>query len=375
MPFGIKPLVVDISATFEPKSGYHITPAVEAKFDRVQRRYRTFILLGSHFGGKPKLFTQPRGMSASACVEVGRRMWRRSRLEAVLRGLFPFFRELHESGASSGPLDQLVLTFAPKPEDPGPLLAMIRRAFIAVFHESFGDDCVFRISGSTYEIGKARVYEPLVDYVRGTGPYNVAARRAGEDLAELIQKEKGTFEDVRIWVSVAKEDRPDGERVPPVYYSSRHPRADVERLVKENWHRPLSRLTDEEVEQRSESMVELDDYLNATRARGTVWTMRGKVVRGVSRDYLPVLEVMLPESSRLDAGPQPWLSWDELAERVKQSPRVSKSHASSPSFLERALYDLETAELIRTQRDEYCLTSDFYSLQHVRYYTLGRWKE
>ena len=375
MPFGIKPLVVDVSATFEAKSGYHITPAVESKFERIQRGYRTFILLGSHYGGKPKLLTQPRGMSASACVEVGRRMWRRSRLEAVLTRLFPFFQELDEAGVSSGPLYELVLTFEPKPEAPGPLLAMIRRAFVAVFHETFGNDCVFRISGSTYEIGKAKVHEPLVDYVRGAGPYNVVARRAAEDLNELIQKEKGTFEDVRIWVSVAKGDRAEGEKVPPVHYSSRHARADVERLVKENWERPILHITDEEAEQRADTLIELGDYLDAARTRGTVWTMRGKVVRGVGRDYLAVLEVMLPASGRLDAGPQPWLSWDELAQRVRESPKVSKSHANSPSFLEKALFGLETSELIRTKGEEYCLAPDFHSVQHVRYYSLGKWRK
>lgn len=374
MPFGIKPLVVDVSATFEAKSGYHLTPGIENKFDRIQGRYRKFILMGSKFGGKPKLFTEPRGMSASARIEVGRRMWRRSKLRSVLVELLPLFREVHDEGVSSGPLAELVLTFEPTPDDDAPLLAMTQEAFLEVFSDVFGDRCVFRISGKAYEIGKAKVYEPLVDYVRGVGPYTVAARRSVEDLSEVIQKEKGTFEDVRIWVSVAKEEMLEGGTVPPVYYSARHTRADVERMAQEKWEHSISHLTEEEVEQRGEALLELRDYLLATRTRGNVWTMKVNVVRAVRRDYLPVLAVMLPETERLDAGPQAWLSWEELAKLVSESPKVSKSQATSSSFLEKALANLCGAELAREKDEEYSLAPDFFSIQHVRYYSLGAWK-
>jgi len=374
MAFGIRPLVVDVSATFGAKSGYHLTPGIENKFDKVQGRYRKFILMGSKFGGKPKLFTEPRGMSAAARIEVGRRMRRRAKLKSALVELLPLFREVDDEGISSGPLAELVLTFEPSPDDDAPLLAMVQEAFLEVFSDVFGDRCVFRVSGKTYEIGKAKVYEPLVDYVRGIGPYTVAARRTVEELTEVIKKERGTFEDVRIWVSVAKEDMPEGETVPPVYYSARHTRADVERMVQEKWEHSISYLTEDDVEQRRDTLLELRDYLLATRTRGNVWTMQGNVVRAVRRDYLPVLAVMLPEDGRLDAGPQAWLSWEELARLVSESPKVSKAQASSSSFLEKALANLCGAELAREKDEDYSLAPDFFSVQHVRYYSLGAWK-
>ena len=374
MPFGIQPLVADVRAVFAARSGYSLTPAIETKFEALSRPHTRFVLMGSQFGGRPKLFTKPRGMSSSACVEVGRRMYRRSKLASSLKKLFPLFRQVHEDGVASGPLAALTLTFNPEPPDCMPLLEMTQDAFLAVFGDQFGSDCVFKISGPVYEIGKAKVHEPLVDYVRGTGPYNAAARRALDDLTEVIKKEKGTFEDVGIRVSVAKADRSEGERVPPVHYVSRRRRADIEAMVQEKWERPISHLTEEEAEPRGEGLVDLQEYLLATRTYGSVWTMRGKIVRGVGRKYLPVLEVMLPESDRLDAGPREWVTWDEVAQEVKRSPKVSKASASSPTFLEKALGDLAEAELIRAKDEEYSLAQDLHEVLHVSYYALGDWK-
>ena len=373
MPFGLKPLVVDVSATFEPQSGYHMTPGVEVKFEPLRRRYRRWIFMGSLYGGNPKLFTKPRGMSASARIEVGRRMWRRSRLEAVLTELFPLFLDLPAAGISSGPLDVLKLSFSPRPDDDLPLLAMVEAAFAAVFGDMFGHDCVFLISGHVYQIGKAKAYEPLVDYVRGVGPYNAVARRSIEDLVEHVGKERGTFEDVRLWVSVSKDDLGPDDPIPPVYYSCRHPRTDVETMVREKWERPVRHLTEEEAEQREEDLVELRDYILASRTRGTVWVKNGRVVRTVGRDYLPVMEAMLPPSSNHDAGPQEWFGWDELVDRVQRSPKISRANAQSSTFLEKALAGLTGAELVRERDDEYALAADFHTYEHVRYYSLGRW--
>ncbi len=375
MPFGIKPLVADVRAVFAAKGGYSLTPAIAHRFEELRRPYTKFILLGSQFGGKPKLFTRPRGMSASACIDVGRRVWARSRLESALRELFPFFREAVEAGVTSGPLSEITLTFNPEPEDHAPVLKMVQAAFLSVFSDQFGDQCVFKITGPIYEIGKVKAHESLADYVRGVGPYNAIARRAMEDLQELINKEKGTFEDVQIVVSVANEDRPPGERVPPAFYVAPHPRADVEKVIQENWERELGHLTPEQAEARGADLIEITKFLHAARTHGWVWTMRGNIVRGVKRDFLPVLEVMLPPSERLDAGPKEWFSWDEIVERVKRSPKISKAHASSPSFLEKALAGLEAAELIRVKDEEFSLAPDFHELLHVTYYSLGDWKE
>jgi len=375
MLFGKKALVADVRAVFAPQSAYSITPAVANKFHPLRSEYGKFILMGSLFGGKPKLFTKPRGMSSSACIEVGRKVRSRKNLGKALETLFPLFQEVHDVGASSGPLAALTLTFNPPPEDHTPLLEMTRDAFLAVFGEQFGNTCVFKISGPVYEIGKAKVHEPLADYVRGTGPYSAAARRALDDLISAMNKEKGTFEDVSIRVSVAKADRPEGEKVPPVYYVAPERRSDVEDIVGEKWERPITHMTEDMVEERGEETVELQQYLLATRTYGTVWTMRDRIVRGVSRKYLPVLEAMLPESERSDAGLKEWQTWDEVADLVRQSPKVSKANASSPTYLEKALAGLIAAEVVRTKEDEYSLAPDFADLLHVSYYALGDWKD
>ncbi len=375
MPFGLKPICADVRAVFAPKSNYSLTPAVASKFHELRKPYAKFILIGSQFGGKPKIFTRPRGMSSSACVDVGRRVWRRARLEGELEALFPLFHEVVEAGVASGPLSEITLTFNPMPDDHAPVLKMVQAAFLAVFGEQFGNRCVFKITGPIYEIGKAKVHEPLADFVRGTGPYNSAARRAIEDLVEVMNKEKGTFEDVQILVSVAKADLSEHDRVPAVFYASEQPREEVEKIVEEEWGRPITHITPEQAADSDAERMVLRGFLHAARTHGKVWTMRGNIVRGVKRAFLPVLEVLLPDDERLDAGPKEWFSWDEIAARVKQSPKISKAQASSPSFLEKALAGLEAAELVRKKDDEYSLAQDFHELLHVSYYTLGDWKD
>ncbi|MBC8874527.1 MAG: hypothetical protein H8E44_34250 [Planctomycetes bacterium] len=308
-------------------------------------------------------------MSARTRVDVGCMAFSLARLDRRIENVLRLFREAWDEGLVSGPLSNITF-YLHRHADDREILRCPEDAFTKVFADRFGSEYVFYDQGSAFGLGKARIHQPLGQCLHGTGPFNSVTRHRFEKLQKVVQKEEGTFEDMTFCTSVGREHVVQAPT--RVFYVSDAPKPEAEQMVRDKCQMNAVFVAKEDVQNRSERLITIEEYVAASRAFGPLWTLVNGLVRAVPRDHVPLLELFVDHSEAGElASKTPEFSEGELLGALAQSPRLKKTYVGSPSYLKAAVKSLTHAELVGEQRQKFHLTPYFHGAKHATYYTLG----
>ncbi|MBM4084883.1 MAG: hypothetical protein FJ272_08855 [Planctomycetes bacterium] len=366
MSYYLRPLIIDMNARYEPESGYFVSAGIEKKFAELAARHTETVLFGGHYGGVPRLYTEPHGLSASTRIDVGRMIWSSTAIYAKIEEVLMLFREAQECEVASGGVISLRFVFNTQ-KNVKDYLNIAKEAFVKVYGPEFGDDPVFYDAYSYFELGKAKIHQSLREHIYDSGPYNYKSRLLLEKLQTDIVAEEGTYEQVVIYTVIKRKAEKDEDRAPRLVYACEERKPVIEERVQKACERPIEHIRPSQVKDFGKDICTFKEYLVATRRHGTVYLLKDDIIRSIKRDYVALLVVFI------EAQGEP-MDWQTIFEKIKQSTRVSKAYSESASYVDLGLEDLLRADLVAKDQDLFRLTLNFDEVKHATYYTLGEYR-
>ena len=363
----LRPMSFDLTAHYEAKSGFSITPSLRRSLDELADRYSRLALMTGKHSGKPALHTDIRGISVGTRIEVSRLVFRPSAQARVLAETFRLFVETAQRGVTSGPIRRIILNYRKADR-----WAQPRAAAKAAFAKVFGCGCCFLSTYHTLkhkhiEIGRTVVHQTLLQHLWETGPYHSCHQASVEAVTNELQSQPGRYENHRFFVEPIA--RPGQLPKLRFCYSGNQSDILVETAMRRKTDVLLSFIDGGEVAARSSAFVSLSDYEQASRRFGKLWVMQDDLVRALERQRASVFFLFLDEVGHRPTNQ--WLTWQQLHERQKNCPHINRASRNSASFLDMSLEELVKSEFILRDKDRYALNPQFDRFQHVTFYELG----
>ena len=357
------PLCFDLTAHYEPRAGFALSPRVRRGFAKLADRYRRPTFMAGRHSGQPVIQTDIKGIAVGTRIEISRLALRPGRQAQVIGEVFELFDEAAKEKVASGPIRRITLHFRRSAERSAP-----RAAAADAFTRVFGSDCCFLThKREELEIGRSVDHQALLEHLWESGPYHSCHQTRVEAVADELKSRAGRYENHRFFV----EPQPRRGKVPTLRFLYTGGRRDalVEVAVAQRTEEHLIYVSRHELEDARTRYVTLNEYDRAARRFGTLWVMQGDLVQALDRQQASALYLFLDETSRL---PVPGgLTWQELFERQKSCPRIGRASRNSPTFLEMSLYRLRKNGFVVAQGQRYRLHEDFKKFRHVTFYELG----
>ena len=369
-----RPIVFDLMAHYEPSAHFQFTRRVRNDFDGLAKEYSRNTWLLGRYGGRPSMQTDIEGIGVACRVEIGRLVMREgSRLELV-RSAMRMFRECQDRELASGPVSRIVVHF-PKADERPAERAVVQQAFHDVFADDpigVGGDCSFLSAEiDRLELGRCVAYQSLTNYLREDGLYHSAHRSRIDTVQRHLQQEVGRYENHRFFL---RTHAPINGAVPQIdfCYTGEERDARVEAFM-EGYTTEKVEFVPLETYRAGGGFVGLGDYERASRRFGGLWILQSDLVRLLMPQQTAVLYLFF------DAAQQPELdttfSWDDLHERQRTSPFISRASRRSQTYLDMVLEGLVRNGFVEQEGDRFRLAPGFADFQHVTFYQLSEFRK
>lgn len=370
-----RPLVFDLVAHYEPSAHFQYTRRVRNEFDVLARNYTRSTWLLGRYGGRPVMQTDIEGIGVACRVEIGRLVLRDGKQYELIHSAMRMFREAQDQDLASGAISRLIVQFSKADSRPHQR-ETVRQAFIDAFaDESETDvDCAFLCEDvDRLELGRCVEYQTLTNYLREDGHYHSAHRARIDKVQRHLQQEVGRYENHRFFL---RTHEPEVGQVPPIDFCYTGDKRDirVEAFLQGYTEESVQFVPRDQYLAPGNSFAGMSDYERASRRFGKLWILQHDLVRRLYPQQVGVLylffdEQMQPEIDRT-------FSWDDLFERQKVSPFISRASRNSQTYLDMVLEGLLRARFVDdTGGEGFRLAEGFETFRHVTFYELGEFRK
>ena len=360
---GLGPITYDLTAHYEPRAGFAVSPGVRRGLRDLARRHSRFTLMTGRHSGRPTLHTDIKGISVGTRLEVSRFVLRRSARRAVLAEALRLFHEASDLGVASGPVARLLVHF-PRMLDRHPE----RQAAGEAYRDVFGRDCCFLTTYDRFlELGQVVLHQTLLQHLAESGPYHSNHQPRVEAVRSELNKQAGQYENHRFFTRPI----PSNGEVPGIEfcYSGEKTNRVVELAMSQKTEEQLVFVAPGEVNARPDDYVSLSDYERGSRRYGTLWVLQNDLVRPLDRQHAAALYLFLDDDLRPEMDTA--FDWQQLYDRLQRCSYISRAQRQSPTYLDLMLHKLTRSGFLVEERSRYRLDDRFAGYQHVTFYSMG----